>query len=335
MTNLSLIAGESFTQDLNVELDGSYYDCTGKTVYVYIKPSSDTTEANATITKTITSFSEGPTSGVDSLFTLALSTTETALLTKKVYYYTVKVTGTNFVRYDDNNINALVTSNPQRNEGPAGYVTPSEVRDMCSISSTQLSDSQLWRTIKYASEQLNKDLQVQVFKEKIEYIDDMKTNDIDDSNTTFFLKNSNEGQFIGDYNNDFTITVADLEVWSEADETRTALTVSSVTHNRGSFVLSTAPSNDKDYYVNYVWSMADMSTPSALVKMACAQLAAAWGFSKLNVGKADRFHLGNMTVFRDTDAHMYWMSEYRNTLQKISAEYMMQTVDSTKPEYGR
>jgi len=69
------------------------------------------------------------------------------------------------------------------------YVTVNEVRSIINISSSQIDDSELANIITFSSYQLNEDLQVEIDRERIEYIDDIKTNNINGTNTTYYVKN--------------------------------------------------------------------------------------------------------------------------------------------------
>jgi hypothetical protein len=198
-----------------------------------------------------------------------------------------------------------------------------ELRDMTSITSDMLSDEQIDKIIDFASFQFNQDLMVEEKKEKVEYFSDIKLNTIDGSNTTFYVKNS----YIGDLNDDFSISEYDIEFWKEKDNTKTSYTISSVDIDNDSYELDVAPTNDGgEYFVRYKHSLVKLDPIAAIAKVAVLELAAAWAFSKLNVGKATRFHLGNMTVFRDTEAHNYFMNRYDNTMAKINSGELFGTV---------
>lgn len=208
------------------------------------------------------------------------------------------------------------------------YVTTDEVRTITNISSSQISDADLSNIITFASYQLNEDLQIEIDRERVGYVSETKTNDIDGSNTTFYVKNN----YIGDLDDDFDVTTSDIVMWKEYLETKSYLTISSVDVAEGSFTVSSAPANEGSYYVKYTYSKArmDASGLAKKVKLAAAQLTAAWAYSKLNVGKAPRFRMGNLTVFRDTSAHKYWIDQYKETISKINSEWMVQFADSVE-----
>jgi len=208
------------------------------------------------------------------------------------------------------------------------YVTVDEIRTITNITSSQISDADLNNVITFASYELNEDLQINVDRERISYIDEIRENTIDGSNTTFYVKNG----YIGDSDDDFDVTTTDIVVWKEYDNTKTYLTVSSIDVKEGSFVVSSAPANEGAYYIKYVYSKARMDDTGLFkrVTLAAAQLTAAWAYSKLNVGKASRFKMGTLTVTRDTMGHKYWMQQYHNTISKINSEWMITFVDSVE-----
>jgi len=197
-----------------------------------------------------------------------------------------------------------------------GYCSVEDVRDISSISSSQLNDTEVAKLIIFASNQMNAEMQIYHEDEAIGYIDSTKENTIDGSNTTFYTKHYP----IGDLNNDYNIDENDIEVYQiDSDSVRTQLTVSSVTASTGKFVLSSAP-NNVELEITYKKAQLNLDRPSLhpLVKTACALLASAWGFGKLNIGKAPRFKMGNQTIYRDTQAHREMLKRYNEILMGIN-----------------
>ena len=195
------------------------------------------------------------------------------------------------------------------------YCTPDDVRMLTNIKATDLTDTQLANLINYAGTQLNADMNVYYEKERINYIDEVKENEIDGINTTFYTENYP----IGDGNDDFQVTTSDITVYQvDSDNVETELTVSSLDAAKGKWVLPTAPTADKKLYVTYNSVNRRVDTPDPLVKMACVMLTAAWAYSKLNIGKATRFRMGNLTVFRDMESgHKYYL-EYVRILTSVN-----------------
>ena len=208
------------------------------------------------------------------------------------------------------------------------YVTIANIRNLTSITADMVSDDDLAAIIIYGSRQLNEDIQIYERKERIKQFSDIKLNTIDGSNTTYYVKNG----FIGDLNDDFEVTASDVEVWGEKEGVRTDFTVSSVDASEDQYTLSAALANDGSiYYHKYKFARQRMDTPAPIVQVAALQIVAAWAMSKLNVGKATRFHLGNMTVFRDTNAYEHYMRRYDETIAKINSLWMFGTIQSDEP----
>jgi len=203
------------------------------------------------------------------------------------------------------------------------YCTPDDVRLVTNIKSTDLTDTNLANLINYTGSQLNSDINIYHERERVGYIDAVKDNDIDGTNTTFYTKYI----FIGDANNDFQVTISDITVYQvDSEDVETELTVTSLDASTGKFVLDTAPASAVQLYVTYNNVNKRVDTPDQLIKMACILLTAAWSYGKLNIGKATRFRMGNLTVFRDMDSgHKYYM-QYIRILALIndrnSANYM-------------
>ena len=68
------------------------------------------------------------------------------------------------------------------------YCTPNDVRDITNLKAGDITDTELYKIITFAGNQLNSDINVYVQDEKIEYISNDKQNDIDEDNTTYYTK---------------------------------------------------------------------------------------------------------------------------------------------------
>ena len=206
-----------------------------------------------------------------------------------------------------------------------GYCTVDDIRMVTNIKPSQVTDTQLANLIEFAASQLNSDINIYHEEERIEYINETKENEIDGTNPKFFTKHYP----IGDLNNDYRITISDIKVYEvDSDGLKNEVTVTQVDAETGEFRLNTAPVSNKKYYVTYNSTQRSVDPTHNLVKMACILLTAAWAYSKLNVGKADRFRAGNMTVFRDTDAHHDYYKRYVNILTAINDRSITDYKDS-------
>lgn len=199
-----------------------------------------------------------------------------------------------------------------------GYCSVDDVRNISNLTSSDVTDTELCNLIYFASTQLNADCTVYIYEELINYIGPVKTNEIDGVKTTFYTKNFP----LGDTDNNFKVTTADIEVY-EIDgnvdpATKTLKTITSLDPTTGKFVVSSAPASDKTMIVTYRWCYRDMASPHPLVRAACASLAAAWAYMKLNTGKADHFRMGSISIARDMAAFDKWYRRYLNLLEQVN-----------------
>jgi hypothetical protein len=203
-----------------------------------------------------------------------------------------------------------------------GYCAIDDVRNLTNLSTTDISDAQICQLIQYAGQQINQMISVYVEEELIEYIDEVKTNNIDGTNTSFYTWYYP----IGDFNNTFKADISDITVYeidsSTDPATKTVLTVTSITPNTGKFVLATAPTSDKKLLVTYRYTQESVSDPHPLVRQACIFLTAALAYQKINVGKSPKFKIGNVNLQRDMDSFKVYYTRFRETLSMINDRSM-------------
>lgn len=224
--------------------------------------------------------------------------------------------------YDSVNILLSTLSDAIQGGTIKGYCSIADVRNITNISTNDLTDTQICNLIEYIGPQVNSDIQIERDEEKISYISDVKNNKIDGINLTFWTRKYP----IGDKNDDMIINTNDLEVYEyHGNETRTLHTVSSITPNTGKFILSVAPSDP--VRVSYKSASLSVSDPHPLVKIACALLVAAWGYTKLNVGKAPHFRMGSTNIYRDMNSFETYYQKYLKMVERIISQELMDQIE--------
>ena len=222
--------------------------------------------------------------------------------------------------YNSTSSNYSSYSDPMQGGTYIGYCSLNYVRDLCNITTDDISDTELYSLIAKATVVLNSDVNVQVVREKILSIDLTRENKIDGSNTTFYVQNW-KGKFIADRNNDGDVTVSDIIVYQvSSDGTETTLSVSSITPNEGKFVLSSAPASSVTLYVTYDWAYYSESDPDEQIKLSCAYLTIAFGYEKINRGMSPQQVYGNVRFMRDMRAGNEYFKRYENQVIKINSE---------------
>jgi len=206
------------------------------------------------------------------------------------------------------------------------YCTVEDIRNMTNLTTSDLTDTQVCNLIAYAGAQLNAAINVYIEEENILEINDTKTNKIDGSNKTYYTLNYP----IGDMDNDMDVDIGDITVYTYgSDGTKTEGTVSSIIPNTGEFVLESAPAAEiVRLVVTYNHSQRSVSDPDMLIKMACSLLAAAWAYTKINVGKAPRWRMGSTQIWRDMDSFKTYYTKYQTILLEINDRSQMDTITS-------
>jgi len=200
------------------------------------------------------------------------------------------------------------------------YTTTAKVRLITNLVVADISDADVTSLIDQATYQLNADLNTRVYREKIGYIDNTRKNSIDNSNTTYYVKNW-RGKYIADGDNDGDVDTSDITVHQVAtDGTETTLTVSTITPTTGEFTLSAAPSSGVDLYVTYEWCFRDESEPDKLIELACSLLAASYCFEKIERGLSPQQVFGNVRLYRDMQAGNVFFQRYKQVIDEINSE---------------
>ena len=173
--------------------------------------------------------------------------------------------------------------------------------------------------ITYATGLLNREINVVVEDEKIEYIDTEKKNYINGSNTVYYTKHTP----LGDYDNDGDVDTSDFYVYNiDSAGTRTAFTVSAVNDPWiGKITLATAPASATRLYITYAWApLREDSSLHPLIKLACMQLTAALAYKKLHGGIISGIRIGKIALTSEPQTYHTYMSEYYRTISQIIAK---------------
>jgi len=228
------------------------------------------------------------------------------------HWYKVRFYDTETSKWSDYSI-------PMQSGTYAGYSSVSEVREISNLTTDDITDAQLYNLIKKATAYLNAEINQEIRREKILAIDESRTNKIDGSNTTFYVRRWRN--HIADMNDDGKVTTADIIVYQvDAANVETQLTVSSISPDDGSFVLSSAPAGGVRLYVTYQWCYYSQYTPHPLVKLACEYLATAFAFEKIERGLSPQQVYGNVRIYRDMAAGSENHKRYREVVNQINSE---------------
>ena len=197
------------------------------------------------------------------------------------------------------------------------YTTEDDVRLLTNLTSSDISDANVTSIIAESTKQLNGMINVHVNREYVSLIDSTRKNEINGTNTTFYVKNW-KGKFIADSDDDGDVDTSDITVYLvSGDGTETTATISTITPNDGKFVLSTAPSS-VDMFVTYEWCYKSPSTPDPLIKLACTLLSAAYCYAKVTIGRAPQQSWGNVKLFRHMTSFDHYYQRFLQIIDEIN-----------------
>lgn len=225
------------------------------------------------------------------------------------------------------------------------YCTTSFIRTLTNLDSADVGDPKL-RDIRddVATPQLNDDLQVSVDHENLEDINEEKENKVNGSNKTFYLSGLHRNDWhLGDLNNDGTIDSNDVEgYYIDSNDDRQTINVTSVDdaeigkikmEQSGGSALPDSVSRD-EVFLTYKRVPVDVTGPHALVKTACAQLTAAYAFTRIDVKKLKNYSIGNVTIRNQSDGFAIMYDQYKDTLRKIIDRAVIETKENEESVDG-
>lgn len=198
------------------------------------------------------------------------------------------------------------------------YCTPDEIRNLTGLTVSDATDAILSGIILHATAQLNGDIQNKWEDERVSTISTEKENELDSSNTTYYVQNYP----LGDKTNNGSICGADVYAYTlDSDGTRAQIVVKTVDDAEfGKLTLNTAPASDVALYFTYYSSPVNMYEPNELVKLACIQLSAALAFTKIDVRKVRSFRVGKIAVTNQSEAFNIYRRQYYQTLDRIRSK---------------
>lgn len=170
------------------------------------------------------------------------------------------------------------------------------IRNITGISEDDYSDEVVSDFISMAQKEVLSKVQQLVIREQVLYIDGTRKNQIDGTNTTFYLSKW-KGNFLGDMDYDGDIDINDLIVYSvDNDGIETILTPSSIDSIKLSFSLSSAPMN-VTMYVTYTYSPFNLSCPDPFISQVTSYLASSYiDITDGGGGASESVRIGNLSI---------------------------------------
>uniref|UniRef100_A0A6M3IQ92 Uncharacterized protein n=1 Tax=viral metagenome TaxID=1070528 RepID=A0A6M3IQ92_9ZZZZ len=200
------------------------------------------------------------------------------------------------------------------------YTDTTAVRLLTNLTTGDISDADVTSIIAYATSMVNSDINVNVTRERVTYVDNTRQNQINSSNTIFYVQNW-RGKFLADRDNDGGVDTGDVVVYLVAsDGTETTATVSAIDSDDCKITLSSAPASGYKVYISYSWCYKDPATPDANIKLATTYLTAALCYKKIYDGLSPEQVYGNVRFKRDLTVDSKYYKLYEDSINKINSK---------------
>lgn len=213
------------------------------------------------------------------------------------------------------------------------YTTIDQIRNLTNgkLTSSLVSDAMLTEIILQATAKINSLINVKVREEEVDYIDNVRENEIHDGVTTKFYVKNGITNYLADVNNDGTVTTSDVRVYKvDNEDVRTELTVSAIDVEDGSFTLSAVPGTDtSSMFVWYDFSFYNVNTPDKLVELMATYLSTSYAYLRKDHSLPSSTKFGNISISRaqQSTSYMRYWNGYMDLLKQI-------TIPLNKPKVG-
>jgi len=200
------------------------------------------------------------------------------------------------------------------------WVTANDVRLLTGLTTSDISDTDLDSLIALSQREVLLQINNKVVREKVEYIDSTRKNDINGTNTVYYIKNW-EGKFISDYGFDIDATTMNFTLVSiDSSSVESSVAITSVTYNKGKFTVTSAQ-NNVDLYVTYAYTYFDPVTPDPLLKLASEYLAGAYAYMRINSSQKKSVKFGNVSISNSVgqnSAYSVLFNKYMDIIRQLN-----------------
>lgn len=216
-------------------------------------------------------------------------------------------------------------------------ITLVELKVYLGDKSSEFTDAELEAIIEEVNTEVQQELNVDIFREPILYISRSRKNNIDGSNTTYYVRNYVDKNF-ADRNGDGSITITDFKVHVVApDGPETLATITSFDYATSSIVLSEAYETVR-LYISYAYSFFDMDTPDNRIKKLAKYLALSYSYFEIEldlIGTSAKMGNISLSGINTNSKTAKYQRRYESLLKDLkaygTAKNKPTTFNATKP----
>ena len=203
------------------------------------------------------------------------------------------------------------------------WATVSDIRDIINLTEEDISDESIMALIKKAQIKIGAEIYVYHEEEKVDYINNEKENDFDESNTIYYTQRHP----LADRDQSGVVDSSDVQFWLfDSNGDRSAATITSIDAARGKITLDSAPTSS--YTGKITYASIPQNITSNDLNLACMFLTA--GYCYLKVDPAFLKHYDTLDVIRMPDASDRYFKMYNNTMRDIKSQIAKKAEDTKR-----
>ena len=203
------------------------------------------------------------------------------------------------------------------------WTNSENVKLISGLTDSDIEDGYIDSLVKLSQKEVLLQINNVVIREKVEYLDETRKNEINGVNKRYYIKNW-KGGFISDSNYDLKVDTSDVSLYAvDGDGNETVVALDSISYSDGYLDTTSAP-NNVDLYISYAYTKIDPVTPNPLLKLATEYLTSAYAYMRIDSGQKKKIKFGNTEITNSTgndSPYQIFYNKYFDIIKQLNEIY--------------